>query len=151
MTKLQNARFKKTNFSSYDETVFDTDMLKLLMAVDENKPILQIAKEINMDPVVFRESFLKLFKLKLIEEVKPKVIYVDESFVASLREALINLTGPLGEMLMEETAEKMEFSLPKIPKSSAADFVYQVAQEIPGDKEQAEFKRIMIQEIKKLG
>lgn len=151
MTKLQNARFRKTNFTSHDETVFDTDMLKLLMAIDENKPILQIAKEIKMDPVVFRESFLRLFKLKLIEEVKPKVVYVDESFLEGLRDTLINLTGPLGEMLLEETAEKMNFHIPKIPKSSVADFVYQIAQEIPGEKEQAEFKKAMIQEIKNLG
>ncbi len=151
MTKLQNARFRKTNFTSYDETVFDTDMLKLLMAIDEKKPILDIAKEIKMDPVIFRESFLRLFKLKLIEEVKPKIVYVDEAFVDRLRETLINLTGPLGEMLMEETAERMNFKIPKIPKSSIADYVYQVAQEIPGEKEQAEFKKTMIQEIKNLG
>jgi hypothetical protein len=150
VTKLQDARFRKTNFSAHDETVFDPDMLKLLMAIDEGKPVLQIAKEINMDPVVFRESFLRLFKLKLIEEVKQKVVYADEGFLARLRETLVNLVGPLGEMLMEETAEKMNFQSTKIPKSSVADFVYQVAKEIPGDKEQAEFKRLMIQEIKSM-
>lgn len=150
MTKLQDARFRKTNFSAQDETVFDPDMLKLLMAIDEGKPVLQIAKEINMDPAVFRESFLRLFKLKLIEEVKQKIVYADESFLTRLRETLVNLVGPLGEMLMEETAEKMNFQSTRIPKSSVADFVYQVAKEIPGDKEQAEFKRLMIQEIKSM-
>jgi hypothetical protein len=150
VTKLQDARFRKTNFSAHDETVFDPDMLKLLMAIDEGKSVLQIAKEINMDPVVFRESFLRLFKLKLIEEVKQKVVYADEGFLTRLRETLVNLVGPLGEMLMEETAEKMNFESTKIPKSSVADFVYQVAKEIPGDKEQAEFKRLMIQEIKSM-
>ena len=125
-------------------------MLKLLMAIDENKPILDIAKEINMDPVAFRESFLRLFKLKLIEEVKPKVVYIEESFITKLLDTLVNLTGPLGEMLLEETAERMNFQMPKIPMASVADFVYQVAQEIPGDKEQAEFKKVMIKEIKNL-
>jgi hypothetical protein len=125
-------------------------MLKLLMAIDENKPILDIAKEIKMDPAVFRESFLRLFKLKLIEEVKPKVVYIEDSFITILRETLINLTGPLGEMLLEETAEEMGFRMPKIPKSNVADFIYQIAQEIPGGKEQAEFKKVMIQEIKNL-
>lgn len=125
-------------------------MLKLLLAIDENKSILQIAKEINMDPVVFKESFLKLFKLKLIEEVKPEVDYVEESFLTRLSDALSTLIGPLGEIVMEETAEKMNFKMPKIPKASIADFVYQVALEIPGDKEQVEFKKVMLQEIKNL-
>ena len=148
MTKLQDARFRKTNFTAHDETVFDADMLKLLMAIDEGKPILQIAKEIKMDPTVFRESFLRLYKLKLIEEVKQKIVYADELFVTRLKETLINLTGPLGEMLLGEAAEKMNLQLSRIPKSSVADFVYQVAKEIPGEKQQAEFKKLMIQEIK---
>jgi len=148
VTKLQDARFRKTNFTAHDETVFDADMLKLLMAIDEGKPILQIAKEIKMDPTVFRESFLRLYKLKLIEEVKQKIVYADELFVTRLKETLINLTGPLGEMLLGEAAEKMNLQLSRIPKSSVADFVYQVAKEIPGEKQQAEFKKLMIQEIK---
>jgi hypothetical protein len=148
VTKLQDARFRKTNFTTHDETVFDADMLKLLMAIDEGKPILQIAKEINMDPAVFRESFLRLYKLKFIEEVKQKIVYADEIFITRLKETLVNLTGPLGEMLLEEAAEKMNLQVSRIPKSSVADFVYQVAKEIPGDTQQAEFKKLMIQEIK---
>jgi hypothetical protein len=148
VTKLQDARFRKTNFTAHDETVFDADMLKLLMAIDEGKPILQIAKEIKMDPNVFRESFLRLYKLKLIEEVKQKIVYADDLFVTRLKETLISLVGPLGEMLLGEAAEKMNLQVSRIPRSSVADFVYQVAKEIPGDKEQAEFKKLMIQEIK---
>jgi hypothetical protein len=150
VTKLQDARFRKTNFSAHNEAVFDPDMLKLLMAIDEGKPVLQIAKEIKMDPAVFRESFLRLFKLKLIEEVKQKIVYANEDFITRLKETLVNLVGPLGEMLVDETAERMNFQSSKIPKSSVADFVYQVAKDIPGDKEQAEFKRLMIQEIKSM-
>jgi hypothetical protein len=150
VTKLQDARFRRTNFSSYDETEFDTDMLKLLMAIDEGKPVLQIAKEIKMDPTAFKESFLRLFRLKLIEEVKEKVVYADPAFISRLKKTLIGLTGPLGEILVEETAEKMGLHVSSIPKAHVADFVYQLAHDIPGEKEQAEFKRLMIQEIKKM-
>ena len=112
--------------------------------------VLQIAKEIKMDPAVFRESFLRLYKLKLIEEVKQKIVYVDELFITRLKETLISLTGPLGGILMEEAAEKMNLQLSRIPKSTVADFVYQVAKEIPGETQQAEFKKLMIQEIKSM-
>jgi hypothetical protein len=126
-------------------------MLKLLMAIDEGKPILQIAKEIDMAPAVFRESFMRLYKLKLIEEVQQKIVYLNEFFITHLKEALINLTGPLGAILVEETAEKMNMQVSRIPRSMVADFVYQVAKEIPGEKQQAEFKKLMIQEIKNMG
>ena len=125
-------------------------MLKLLMAIDENKPILQIAKELKMDPAIFRDSFLQLYKLKLIEEVKQKIVCADELFVAHLRETIVNLVGPLGEMLLDEAAEKMNLTVSRIPKSLVADFVYQVAKEIPGEKQQTEFKKLMIQEIKSM-
>lgn len=152
MTKLQDARFRKTDFASQNEAVFDfdADMLKILMAIDERKTVLQIAREVKMDTAVFKETLLRLFKLKLIEEVKETIVYADEDFLTHLKETLVNLVGPLGEMLVEETVEKMNFQVSGIPKANAADFIYEVAKEIPGEKQQAEFKRLMIQEIKKM-
>jgi hypothetical protein len=117
------------------------------MAIDEKKPILQVAKEINMDPTLFREALLRLYKLKLIEEVKSEVVYVEKTFLTTLRYSLSALIGPLAEIVMEEIAKEMNFQLTKIPKSRVADFVYLIAKEIPGDKEKVEFKKRMLQEI----
>lgn len=152
MTKLQDARFRKTTFASNSNKTFDfdADMLKILMAIEESKTALQLIREIKMDPAIFKKTLLKLFKLKLIEEVKEEITYADESFVTHLKEVLVNLVGPLGEMLADDTAEKMNFQASRIPQANVADFIYEVAKEIPGEKQQAEFKRLMIQEIKNM-
>ncbi|MDR3628904.1 MAG: hypothetical protein P4L42_01065 [Desulfocapsaceae bacterium] len=150
MTKLQDARFRKTNFTAKDDTVFDTSMLTILMAIDENKPILQIAKELKMDPAVFREGFLRLYKLKFIEEVKEQLVFADDKFIQDLQDALVSMVGPLGELLLEEAAEMMNFQVSKIPKSRIADFVLQISKGIPGTTEQEEFKKIMLQKIKSM-
>lgn len=151
-TKLRDARFRKTNFARNGETAynFDADTLKLLIAIDESKTVAQLARETRLDPAVLKEKLIRLFKLKLIEEVKLDVVYVDSGFITHLIETLINLVGPLGQMLVEATAEKMNFQVPRIPQDNISDFVYEVAKEIPGEKQQAEFKKRMIQEINKM-
>lgn len=152
MAKLRDARFRKTNFASNGEASFnfDADTLKILMAVDESKTVLQLLKETRIDPTDFKDRLLRLLKLKLIEEAKIEISYVNGSFLTNLTDTLVNLVGPLGQMLIEATAEKMNFQASKIPKDNVADFIYEIAKEIPGEKQQAEFKKVMIQEINKI-
>jgi DNA-binding transcriptional regulator YhcF (GntR family) len=150
VTKLQDARFRKTDFTADKATEFDSDMLTILMAIDENKSIVEIAKETKMNPAVFKEGFLRLYKLKFIEEVKETQVFVDSSFVQSLREVLVGLVGPLGEVLLDEAAEMMDLQISKVPKSRIADLVYEVAKGIPGNKQQEEFKKIMLQKMKNM-
>ena len=149
MTKLQDTRFKKTNFTANDATEFDAGMLRILMAIDGNKSVHQIAKETKLAPAVFQESFFRLYKFKFIEEVKaPREASIDGSFIQTLQDALVSLVGPLGAMLLDEAAEMMDFEVSKVPKSRAADLIHQVSQGIPGEKQQEEFKKAMLQQIK---
>ncbi len=146
----KSTRFRKTSIKPSNDINFDSDTLLLYLAINEKKPILEIFKETNLDRSTFKECLLKLYKLKLIEQVEEEVDYVEATFLNRLRDVLVDVAGPLGEILMEEAADDMKLELNKIPKSKVADFVYQVASDIPGDKQAAEFKKIMLQEIKNL-
>jgi hypothetical protein len=147
MTKLRDVRFRKTNLAATGQLEFDQDMLTLLMAINEEKTLLQVAKEIKMKPAVFKECFLKIYKLKLVEEVKEKVDYVDGKFLRSVREILVELLGPLGEVLMEDAAEKVNTEMPHIPKNNIAEYVQAIATEIPGDKQRTQFQKFMLEKI----
>jgi len=153
MANLLDMHFRKTNLASTDEITFNSDMLKLLMAIDEDKTIRQIAGEVELSPSAFKESLMKLVKLKLIEQVQvaPAGSYVGEAFMARLREVLVSLTGPLGEVLIEETAEQMSLEVNKIPRARIGDFVYNIANQMPGEKQKNEFSTTMLEEIKLLG
>ena len=153
MANLLDMHFRKTNLASTNEITFDSDMLKLLMAIDEDKSIRQIAGEVDLSPAAFKESLMKLVKLKLIEQVKvaPAGSLVGEAFMARLREVLVSLTGPLGEVLIEETAEQMNLDINKIPRAQIGDFVYNIANQMPGEKQKNEFSTTMLEEIKLLG
>jgi predicted transcriptional regulator len=153
MANLLDMHFRKTNLASNNEITFDSDMLKLLMAIDEDKTIRQIAGDVDLSPSAFKESLMKLIKLKLIEQVQvaPAGSYVGEAFMARLREVLVSLTGPLGEVLIEETAEEMNLDITKIPRAKVGDFVYNIANQMPGEKQKNEFSTTMLEEIKLLG
>ena len=153
MANLLDMHFRKTNLASNNEITFDSDMLRLLMAIDEDKTIRQIAGDIALTPSAFKESLMKLIKLKLIEKVNAAALvsYIGEAFIARLQEVLVSLTGPLGEVLIEETAEEMNLDIKKIPRARVGDFVYNIANQMPGDKQKNEFSTAMLEEIKMLG
>jgi hypothetical protein len=152
MANLLEMHFRKTNLAESNEITFDTDMLKLLMAIDEDKTIRQIIGDVAMTPSAFKASLMKLIKLKLIEPVAAAALvsYVDEAFIARLREVLVALTGPMGEILIEEIADEMNLDVHKIPRDQVGDFVYNLANQIPSEKQKNQFSTAMVAEIKRL-
>ncbi len=151
MTNILDTRFKKTTVSSHNEVTFDPDMFKLLMAIEEGKTIRQIATEVQLSGSAFKASFQKLLKYKLIEPVDETKDYVEPALIEQIRKILVRLTGPLGEMLIEEAASELKLDLSRIPKSGLADLVYAIAKEIPGEKQRNEFGKLMIEEMKHMG
>ncbi|MFH0727317.1 MAG: hypothetical protein V2B19_13380 [Pseudomonadota bacterium] len=151
MRQLKDVRFRKADIASLKAEVFkfDSDMLKILSAIDERKTVLQIVREVNINSAVFREALLRLVKLKLIEEVNEEITFVGEEFFALLKDTLVKLLGTIGETLIVNTAEKMNLPVAKIPVANVAEFVYEIAKEIPEEKKPIEFKKLMIQHIKK--
>ena len=150
MANLLDSHFRRTNTNTANEITFDPDMLKLLMAIDERKTLRQIAAEINLKPEVFKQSFTKLFKLKLIEESEDKTAFVDAAFIDRIKATLVELAGPLGEVLIEDAAADQNMRLDRIPKTDIADLIYRITQSIPGEKEQNAFRKVMLEEMKNL-
>ena len=74
-----------------------------------------------------------------------------EAFLERTREVLVQLTGPLGEVLIEEAADQMNLDVTKIPSASVGDFIYNIAKQMPGEKQKNEFSTVMLKEIKLLG
>lgn len=151
MANLTNSRFKKTDRASSQEFTFDSDMLKLLLAIDERKTVRELSIEVGMTQSTFKDTFVKLVKLGLIEQVADEVDVVDESFIENMREALIQLIGPLGAVLVDDTAEDMGWTASSVPVPNLADFVAAVAKEVPGIKQSNEFKKQMLQEMRDQG
>jgi hypothetical protein len=150
MANLANVCFKKTDRASSQEFAFDTDMLKLFMAIDGEKTVREVSQEVQLGTPKFKDTFVKLLKLGLIEQAGNEEACAEESFIENMRLTLIQLIGPLGEVLVTDAAEEIGCKVNRIPVSSLANFVAAVAKEIPGSKQSNEFKKRMIEEMKAL-
>lgn len=147
MKKEHYIRFKKTRANPNGEIKFDADLLELYLAIDEEKNILSLFKESRLTQSVFKQGILKLLKLRLIEQVKEEAAVADSSFFNRLREVLIEISGPLGEVLIEDAAMEMNLDPTRIPIHKKADFIYRIAAAIPGHNPAGKFKAIMLREI----
>ncbi len=146
--KISVMRFRKTHLNPTDVVIFDTDLLKLYLAVDEKKTVISLFKEVQLAQPVFKECFVKLVKKKLIEPINTESIAsVNGSFLNRLRGVLISVSGPLGGILIEEVATEMRIDASNIPTPKLSDFVCQIADRIPGERQAEEFKQTMLAEI----
>jgi hypothetical protein len=151
MANLADVCFKKSDQASSQEFAFDTDMLKLFMAIDGQKTVREVSLEVKLGQPKFKDTFVKLLKLGLIEKAGNEEACVQESFIDNMRATLIQLIGPLGEVLILDAAEEMGLETKRIPVSGLANFVASVAKEIPGSKQSNEFKKRMVKEMQTLG
>jgi hypothetical protein len=141
--------FRKVNRMDGEEINLDADMIRLLIAIDENKDMSLIAKEVGMDNTTLNTTLTKLLKLKLIEPAEKGVPFLNEKFMEALKINLSKAIGPMAEYLIEDVASDMDFSMSRIPKDQAAELISNLAVEIPDEGNRVQFQKSMIQLIKK--
>lgn len=151
MADLSNVRFRKSERAAGQEFIFDADMLKLFMTIDGQKTVRELSTEVRMGAAAFKENFVKLLKLGLIEQAEDGEAMVPEAFIDDMRQTLVQLIGPLGGMLLDDTAEEIGWKPNRIPASGLAAFVVALAKEIPGSKQSLDFRKRMIKKMKDQG
>jgi len=91
----------------------------------------------------------KLLKLKLIEPVEKKNRFLSKKFLEYLRLNLSQAIGPMAQILIEDTVAEMELKMSEIPWHQAAELISNIAREVPEENNQVEFKKAMIEIMKK--
>jgi hypothetical protein len=119
------------------------------MVIDENKDLLQISNEAGLDISMLNQILSKLLKLKLIEPVEKRGRFLSNKFLGDLRSNLSQAVGPMAQILIEDTVAEMELKMSEIPEHQAAELISNIAQEVPEEINQIEFKKTMIEIMKK--
>ena len=148
MSDLKKMVYRKTNRSTSKSYEVDSHMLDLLIAIDGKKSVHQVAREVKMPSSVFKTTFLKLAKMGLIKLVEAKEPTANETFMESMSELLTDLMGPLGGVLIDDTAEAMGFDANHIPLSRLGNFIENLSREIPHEKQRNAFKEKMVHEMR---
>ena len=149
-TGRSDAYFRKVILKDNDAVSLDADMIRLLIAIDENKNLYQIAEEVGMGKAPFKNALSKLLDQGLIEPVQKDIPVLDQSFIDTLRINLSRAIGPMAEILIEDIAIEMEVDPAAIPVSQAAELIAHLSLEIPDEDNQMQFKKAMLAILNKI-
>jgi len=150
-TDRSDVYYRKVIRKNNDAVSLDADMIRLLIAVDENKNLYQIAEEVDMGSLAFKTALSKLLDQGLIEPVQKDIPVLDQTFIETLRLHLSRAIGPMAEILIEDIAVEMEVDPAAIPVSQAAELIAHLSLEIPDEKNQMQFKKAMLAILNKIG
>jgi hypothetical protein len=148
-TGRQENYYRKVIRKDHDKISLDADMIRLLIAIDENKSLYQIADEVEMEAGALKKNLSKLLAQGLIEPVKKDLPVLDKIFLQALKINLSMAIGPMAEILIEEVFSEMELTAPEITLHQAAELITIVAHEIPDEKKRIEFKKSMMDILNK--
>ena len=150
-TGRSDAYYRKVILKDNDAVSLDADMIRLLIAIDENKNLYQIAEEVDMGTATFKKALSKLLDQGLIEPVQKDIPVLDQSFIDTLRLNLSRAIGPMAEILIEDIAIEMEVAPAAIPVSQAAELIAHLSLEVPDEENQMQFKKAMLSILNKIG
>ena len=145
-----NIYYRKVIRNDSNEISLDADMIRLLLAIDENKSLYQIAEEVDMETTTFKQTLSKLMEQGLIEPVKKDAPVLDENFIGQLQINLSRAIGPMAEILIEDIVAEMELKISEIPIHQAAELINNLSLEIPHDENRIQFKRSMLDILNKI-
>ncbi len=149
-TGRPDAYYRKVIRKDNDQVSLDADMIRLLIAIDENKSLSQIAEEVNMGNATFNKALSKLLDQGLIGQVKKDIPLLDQSFIETLRINLSRAIGPMAEILIEDLAAEMELTPSEIPIDQAAELIANLSLEVPDEEIRMQFKKSMLAILNKI-
>ncbi|MCK4830973.1 hypothetical protein KA005_85475, partial [bacterium] len=91
-----------------------------------------------------------LLDLRLVEEIKREIKYLDMGFIDYLREQLALAVGPMAEVFIEDAADEMGVTLQTIPTNRAAELTDGLARQIPREQRRIEFQQAMVKKIREI-
>ena len=149
-TGRPDAYYRKVIRKDNDQVSLDADMIHLLIAIDENKSLYQIAEEVDMGNATFNKALSKLLDQGLIGPVKKDIPVLDQSFIETLRINLSRAIGPMAEILIEDMAAEMELTPSEIPINQAAELIANLSLEVPDEENRMQFKKSMLAILNKI-
>jgi hypothetical protein len=145
----QEIYYRKVIRRDNSQISLDADMIRLLIAIDENKSLYQIADEVGMRADTLKTNLAKLLQQRLIEPVRKDLPVLDKIFLQALKINLSRVIGPIAEILIEEVVSEMELTAPGIPVHQAAELIAALSHEIPDEEKRIEFKKSMMDILNK--
>ena len=140
--------FKRVARKDIGEFSLDSNMLSVLMELDGNQNLGDVAKKTNVNMSEMRKAISKLLKLKLVKPVERAVSMLDGDFFDYLQIHLSLAVGPIAEVLIEDALSDLGHQRAQFPSHRAAELVDLLAREIQREEKMVQFKQNMVNKIR---
>ena len=135
--------------STPEEFTLNPDMLKILLKLDESKPLSQVAQDAGVNSSDLKQNITKLLNLSLIEALEKEISGLDEKFFQELKQALLLAVGPLADLILEDALADLNVSISEFPPPMAPELINILSEEIPREEKRTDFLKVMIPKIPK--
>lgn len=142
--------FKGSIKGDLDEFSLDSQMLKVLMALDGKKNLATVARTVNMNMDTLKAVLAKLQQIQLVEQVDSAVLMLNDDFFDFLKNQLSLALGPIAEFLIEDEIQDFSDVPWQVPFNRAAELVNILARQIPRQENKVAFQQAMAQKIKEI-
>lgn len=134
----------------FGEFSLDSQMLKVLLALDGAKHLDAIAHETGISASDTRHIADKLFGLELVTRVQPAAACLPATFAQSLEDELSQAVGPIAGIIIEDELADMNLAVDRIPVALAAELINRLAGQVPRAEKRTMFQRNMLEALKTL-
>jgi hypothetical protein len=143
--------FKRVAREDIGEFSLDSNMLRVLMELDGNQSLGDVAKKTNVNMREMRKAISKLLNLKLVKPVERAILMLDGDFFDYLQAHLSLAVGPIAEVLIEDALSDLGHQRTQFPSHRAAELVDLLAREIQREEKMVQFKQDMVNKIREKG
>lgn len=148
---LASKVFRRLQRDDLGEFAMDSRMLTVLMDLDGQRSLAQIAQSRGIDTQALQAIVTRLLDLQLIAPVEVAAASLDADFIAFLKMQMSQAVGPIAEILLEDAAYDLGHDLDQFPANQVAELVDYLAREIQRQDKAIAFKQVVLLKIREKG
>jgi len=142
--------FRKTVATLQGQISMSGKMLEVLMALDGNMTVGEVARRLGLSMSDLRPHLQKLLDHGVIEEVKEKVAVLDSRFYGYLSGHLSRIAGPIAGVMVEDAVLEIGNGTTNVPMSRAGELIELLGGQIPEERQRVDFIKNMLQKLREL-
>jgi hypothetical protein len=143
--------YRRLQRDDLGEFAMDSRMLTVLMDLDGQRSLGQIAQSRGISAQALEAVVARLLDLRLITSVEAAAAKLDLDFISFLREQLSHAVGPIAEILLEDAVYDLGHDLDQFPANQVAELVDYLAREIRRQDKAIVFKQNILLKIREKG
>ena len=143
--------YRRLQRDDLGEFAMDSRMLTVLMDLDGQRSLAQIAQSRGISTQALQAIIARLLDLDLVAPVETAAASLDADFISFLRMQMSQAVGPIAEILLEDAVYDLGHELDRFPANQVAELVDYLAREIQRQDKAIVFKQNVLLKIREKG